>query len=238
LVFSTATAGLVNLTANNDIAGLTGLSINIVDTNSATGKDFALTGLGIGVSSLTNNKTDTTPSATNVALPLTGAGASLTAIAGGLAINGALTGTAFTLVGSNATLTGGGSAGSVLALFGSSIAPGAPAGKLTTGNLALFSGANFNVDLNGATAGTLYDQVDVTGAVNLKTDGGAGATLNVALGFSPAAGATATTLCSRRKPSRRLRPRPRWLLRPWRQPADRRCSSPPPWRRLRAPSAR
>ena len=57
-------------------------------------------------------------------------------------------------------------------------------GILNTNNIDFGSGGNFNVLLNGTTAGTDYAQLDVTGSVSL--DGN----LNVSLGYTPTVGDT------------------------------------------------
>lgn len=69
--------------------------------------------------------------------------------------------------GGNGTITG-----AVSMASGTILAPGATTASgstaiLRTGALTLSSGSNFAVDLNGTTAGTSYDQVRVTGAVNI-----------------------------------------------------------------------
>jgi len=55
---------------------------------------------------------------------------------------------------------------------GANLSPGATGAGSTavlhTGNLTLSSGINFTLDLNNTTAGTGYDQVNVTGAVNIN----------------------------------------------------------------------
>src|SRR5436190_9113796 len=71
--------GTTRFATNNDIAGLTGLTINITDANSGANADFTLAGMGVGITSLTNTKTDSVASATKITLGLTGAGASVTA---------------------------------------------------------------------------------------------------------------------------------------------------------------
>ena len=66
------------------------------------------------------------------------------------------------------------------------LSPGTASGPgiLHTGKIQFGSGGNFNVRLNGAaTAGTDYDQLDVTGSVTLGS-----AHLNVSLGYTPAPG--------------------------------------------------
>jgi len=64
-----------------------------------------------------------------------------------------------------------------------SVAPGNSPGKLSTGNIVLNSGTTFNVDIAGATAGTQYDQLAVTGTVDLG-----GATLTINASFTPTSG--------------------------------------------------
>jgi fibronectin-binding autotransporter adhesin len=68
------------------------------------------------------------------------------------------------------------------------LAPGLSPGIINTGNLAMPAGTNFDVQLNGLTAGSGYDQANVTGTVSL------GGTLNVTLGFSPPNGAAFTII--------------------------------------------
>jgi fibronectin-binding autotransporter adhesin len=68
------------------------------------------------------------------------------------------------------------------------LAPGLSPGIINTGNLSIPSGANLDIELNGTTVGTQYDQVNVTGTVTL------GGTLNVTLGFLPAKGTTFTII--------------------------------------------
>src|SRR4029077_11747540 len=73
--------------------------------------------------------------------------------------------------------------GDVTVKSGGSLAPGAAGpGLLTAGNVTLEAGAITKVDINGATAGTNYDQLHITGAVNLN------GTLNVTVGTVQANG--------------------------------------------------
>jgi autotransporter-associated beta strand protein len=64
---------------------------------------------------------------------------------------------------------------------GGFLAPGVTTGILSTGNVTLNSGSTFRVDVNGTTAGTGYDQLNVTGTVNLG-----GATLAATGTITPA----------------------------------------------------
>jgi autotransporter-associated beta strand protein len=85
-------------------------------------------------------------------------------------------------VSSGATLKGVGVVGSISTAGLATISPGDSPGILTCSNVGFSSSATFNVELNGTTAGTSYDQLQAFGPVSL-----AGA-LAVALGFSPAPG--------------------------------------------------
>ncbi|MEX2334021.1 MAG: hypothetical protein WD600_07170, partial [Pseudohongiella sp.] len=105
-----------------------------------------------------------------------------TVAAGTLRVNGSLGNTAVT-VQDTATLDGSGSiTGAVSVEDGGTLAPGNSPGQLATGNLSLATGATLTAELNGTAAGTEYDQLVVTGTVDVS-----GATLDLSLGFVPAA---------------------------------------------------
>src|SRR5262249_8269645 len=94
------------------------------------------------------------------------------------------------------TLDGVGTVGAIMA-SGGTLSPGGPqpTGVLTArGNVALASAATFGVRLNGTSAGSGYDQLNVTGTVNLNSDLGAGATLALSVGFASAMGDSFTIL--------------------------------------------
>jgi fibronectin-binding autotransporter adhesin len=64
------------------------------------------------------------------------------------------------------------------------LAPGESPGQVfIVGNLSLSSTATYEVELNGTTPGTLYDQTDVTGGVSLGNS-----TLSLSLGYSANSG--------------------------------------------------
>ncbi len=88
------------------------------------------------------------------------------------------------------TLKGNGTVASVLLLHGA-LSPGDSPGIITvTDNLTLSaSPAAFEVEINGTTAGTDYDQVVVGGTAELNN-----AKLDISLGFTPAAGDSFTIL--------------------------------------------
>lgn len=79
-------------------------------------------------------------------------------------------------------LKGTGTVG-VLTVSGGSVAPGLSPGILNSGNVT-FTGGSFDAEIGGTTAGSGYDQLNVTGTVDLGTT----TTLNVShwSGFRPA----------------------------------------------------
>lgn len=87
------------------------------------------------------------------------------------------------------TLGGTGTVGRITSLGGGVVSPGASPGMLNSSNLTLGATAILRVDLNGTTAGVGYDQLSVTGSVNLG-----GCTLDLITGFTPAVGDTFTII--------------------------------------------
>src|SRR5437773_1129908 len=112
-----------------------------------------------------------------------------TVSAGTLLVNGSQSSSAVSLNGG--TLGGTGTVGAITSTgSGGSVAPGVEVGILASGNVNWSSGSpGFVVQLNGTTAGTGYDQLNVTGSVNLG-----GATLSGTLGFSPPNGTSFTII--------------------------------------------
>ena len=92
-----------------------------------------------------------------------------------------------TLAGGNSGGTTGSVLGNVTVNNGGGIAPGSSGPGILTvnGNVAFSSGSTLRLDLNGATAGSGYDQLKVNGTVDLG-----GATLSLAVGFVPTPGQT------------------------------------------------
>ncbi|MFT3746150.1 MAG: cohesin domain-containing protein [Pyrinomonadaceae bacterium] len=70
---------------------------------------------------------------------------------------------------------------------GATLSPGFSPGIINSGNFSLVSGSNLNIELNGNIAGSLYDQVNVTGTVSLG-----GANLVTSVGYAPTTGHTYT----------------------------------------------
>jgi autotransporter-associated beta strand protein len=76
--------------------------------------------------------------------------------------------------------------GSTTIQLGGTLAPGNSAGILTNlGNVSLQAGSNFQMEINGATAGTGYDQLNVTGPTSTVTLAGL---LSVTTGSTPTNG--------------------------------------------------
>ncbi len=102
---------------------------------------------------------------------------------GSLLVEGSLT-TSEVIVVSGAVLGGSGSVvAPVTVNSGGKIAPGSSPGILSTGDLTLNSGSTLDVEITGTTAGTEYDQIQVTGTVDIT-----GTTLNIISAFTAAAG--------------------------------------------------
>jgi fibronectin-binding autotransporter adhesin len=112
-----------------------------------------------------------------------GVGSLTQAGAGSLIVSGLNTYIGGTTV-TSGTWEGGGKIGALLIDSGATLAPGSPTTEIfKTGNVAFSTGSTYAVTLNGTTAGTGYDQLSVTGTVNLGS-----ATLSVNLAFTPAIG--------------------------------------------------
>ncbi len=108
---------------------------------------------------------------------------STTVSAGTLSVTGSTA--SATTVASGATLAGNGTLGGNMTVqSGGTLSPGNSIGTLTVnGNLQMNAGSILAVEINGATAGTGYDQVLVNGTVDVT-----GATLAVTHGYTPGQG--------------------------------------------------
>src|SRR3989441_1035853 len=162
-------AGAVTLTAGGDNTSTT--FSGVIQNGSGTG---ALTKLGTGTLTLGAHNTYT---------------GTATASAGTLLVNGSQGSSAVSLNGG--ALGGTGTVGAIASTgSGGSVTPGVGVGILSSGNVNWSSGSpGFVVQLNGTTAGTGYDQLNVTGSVNLGS-----ATLSGTLGFSPPNGTSFTII--------------------------------------------
>jgi autotransporter-associated beta strand protein len=173
--------GDVTATAAPSVAGISGLLdlggatrvVDVADGSAAVDlligaqiSNGGLTKRGAGTLRLTANNTFSGP----------------TTIEGGtLLVDGVLA--SAINVGPGSTLAGSGSGGPVTVSSGGTLSPGSSPGVFSTGNLTLQPGALFVVELNGYGAGTGYDQVAMTGSVDLN-----GAVLDLRLGFVPTNG--------------------------------------------------
>ena len=101
---------------------------------------------------------------------------STTVQSGRFSVNGSLP-NSFMHIYHGATLAGDGQAGTIYTPSGK-VAPGNSTGLLSAVSLGMLGGATFEVELNGTTAGVDYDQVSVSGQVNITN-----AALTVVLGF-------------------------------------------------------
>ncbi|MBI5757591.1 MAG: autotransporter-associated beta strand repeat-containing protein, partial [Planctomycetales bacterium] len=109
-----------------------------------------------------------------------------TKISGGrLNVNGSTAGGSAVTVQTTATLGGTGTvAGTVNVQSGGTVAPGTSPGILNTGSVTFATGSTFAIEVNGSTtAGTDYDQLNVTGTVDLG-----GATLSTSGSIASSAG--------------------------------------------------
>jgi autotransporter-associated beta strand protein len=129
--------------------------------NSAAPSTFA--GVIAGAGSLTKNGADV--------LTLSGANTYTGATqvnAGTLVVTGSLPGAV--TAGAGTVISGTGTIGGPTTLnSGAVLSPGLSPGILNTGSLNLANGSTLNVEIIGSTAGTGYDQVNVTGTVTLST---------------------------------------------------------------------
>jgi autotransporter-associated beta strand protein len=182
------------LGTNQTVAGLnialgsTGAATSmIVENNAAAGSNSILTFAGNATPSVYAGVLRDGATAGGGTLGLTVTAGSLTltgtanAFTGPTTVSGGRLGGA-TTIGGNLTVSGTGT-----------LAPGTTTtpGLLNVGGTATFTGGTFSVKLNGTTAGTLYDQLAVTGAVAL---GSGVTTLATSLGYQPASGDMLTIL--------------------------------------------
>ncbi|MEK0447998.1 MAG: hypothetical protein RL088_266 [Verrucomicrobiota bacterium] len=124
---------------------------------------LSLTKVGTGTQTLTGSNTYTGATTVND---------------GSLIVNGSISGSATTV---NAGTLGGNGTVGALTLAGGNLAPGNSAGILNANGNTSLNGGTFTAEINGPTAGTGYDQLNVTGTVNF----GGTVQLSLSLGFDP-----------------------------------------------------
>ncbi|KAA0139306.1 hypothetical protein FYZ48_11765 [Gimesia chilikensis] len=185
----------VNLTSATSVLDLNGFSVSLT---SLTGTGSVQ--LGGPAGSLTLNQAISTSAtfAGNISGDgsLTIAGAGEVVLSGSSSFTGAtnvqdgvlkVDGTLATsevIVATGATLGGSGSITAPVTINAdAALAPGSSPGILSTGDLTLDADADLNVEINGTNAGSEYDQIQVTGEVDLT-----GATLNISSSFTAVAG--------------------------------------------------
>jgi autotransporter-associated beta strand protein/T5SS/PEP-CTERM-associated repeat protein len=115
------------------------------------------------------------------ALTLTGTSSytgSTTVDAGSLVINGSISTSLLTTVNNGGILSGSGSVGDLTVASGGTLSPGNSPGVLAVGTTNLQLGSTLSMELNGTTAGTGYDQLNVTGSATLA------GLLSVSTGFT------------------------------------------------------
>ncbi|MGP0172268.1 Ig-like domain-containing protein [Pseudomonas sp. NCHU5208] len=173
-------AGSLNLANGTtlQITGNTTIDNALALTGAATINAGAAATLS-GVISGSGGLTKTGSGSLNLSASNTNTG-STTVSAGTLVVDGSTS--SATTVANGATLAGGGTlGGNVIVQDGGTLSPGnGGAGTLTVnGNLTLGFGSTLALDINGASAGTGYDQVVVNGTVEL-----ADATLAVTHGYA------------------------------------------------------
>ena len=108
---------------------------------------------------------------------------------------GSATGTSMVNVNATGDLAGTGSfSGTLTSNSGGTVAPGISSGStgiLSTGNVFLGAGSTFASVLNGTTAGSGYDQLNVSGTINIGN-----ATLRASIGYAAATGDSYTIISS------------------------------------------
>lgn len=166
--------------ANLELSGSVGLgaatrTLTVTNTGSTLLSGVLSGSLGVGLTK-TGNGTLTLAGANTYDGPTT-------VSAGKLLVNGSLANASAVSVSSGATLGGSGIVGNVNVASGGALAPGASTGIFTVGNLTLQAGSTLAAELNGLTAGSLYDRVVSLANVSLTNS-----ILSVSLGFDPSLG--------------------------------------------------
>src|SRR5213076_2833472 len=170
--------GLGTITSSAAAATLTVNNVADITFSGSLSGTLGLTKGGAGVLTLTANNTYT---------------GTTTITASTLLVMGSQPGSPVS-VNSGATLGGTGRAGNVTVNNGGTLSPGTSPGVLSTGNVIFGPGATFLVEVNGTTAGSLFDVLNVNGTVTLQGPPNPNLVLN--LGFGPATGTSIAILAN------------------------------------------
>jgi autotransporter-associated beta strand protein len=149
-----STAGTLTVNTREDVVTSNAVSIELSGAITGNGGiNFGTTGGRAGTYIVSNNSNGYL-GATNVK-------------SGTLVLNGNISTSSLTTVESGATLGGSGTVGDLTILAGGSLNPGNSPGQLTVDGDYNQAGT-LNLELNGLTAGTQHDQVNVLGTVTLS----------------------------------------------------------------------
>lgn len=165
-------AGAITLTADS-IVNVSGTQLTLSgQITGAAGLDITKTGTG---TLILTNAANSYAGDTNIS-------------AGTVQINGTNGGTGAVNVNGSSILRGIGTIGGAVNVNGTArLAPGiAGPGTLTMASVAFSTTSFLDIDINGATAGTQYDQLVVSGTVNLGGANGATLTPTIGGGYDPA----------------------------------------------------
>ncbi len=178
-------SGLVTLGADTVFSGY---QINVAITGTYTANGHAFTVLPGSTRTLTLPSGTIVPTIVTTNYAANSPTTSVNANTNNIAI---VTGTYGLAIISGGTLKGTGSLGGGISMSAGIIAPGMSPGCLNSGNLT-FTGGTYQAELGGKTVCTEYDQLKVTGTVDL----GSATTLTASLygGFKPAAGDSFTII--------------------------------------------
>jgi fibronectin-binding autotransporter adhesin len=198
LSFDQTAGNSTSVTLNNATQSIGGLSSTWVDTTGTRAQTLTLNGTALtinqsvdgsfssgAVSTLTSVIAGTgsviKDGAATLTLGSTNTYTGTTTVnAGKLVINGNISTSTLTTVASGGTLGGSGTVGALTVLANGTLAPGNSPGILNAGNSNLQASSTLGIEINGATLGTQYDQLNVTGTVTLA------GLLSVTMGYTPA----------------------------------------------------
>ena len=160
--------GLVEVTLGNHVVGTPLTLAAVTDCEVATSASLNLAGMISGAGGINRTGSGTGTLRLSGANTFTGG---CTWNMGTLELNGSVTSA---VVVNGGIFKGSGTVSHNLTIHGGTHAPGASPGSMTvTKNYALDPGGTLQMELNGTTAGTQYDQLKVTGATSTVTLAGA-----------------------------------------------------------------